>query len=71
MNCVSGYLLNWQYVPPAVLHSCIKNLNSVQAKFKKHVDMVERQRMRAEFWIGKRFVNALLDDHGSDGRALR
>jgi len=33
--------------------------------------MVERQGMRAEFWIGKLFVNALLDDHGSDGRALR
>jgi hypothetical protein len=27
--------------------------------------MVGRHRMRAEFWIGKLFVNALLDDHGA------
>jgi len=37
----------------------------------KHVDMVGKHGMRAEFWIGKLFVNALLDDHGNDGRALR
>jgi len=33
--------------------------------------MVGKHGMRAEFWIGKLFVNALLDDHGNDGRALR
>jgi hypothetical protein len=35
------------------------------------VDIVGRKGMRAEFWIGKLFVTALLDDHGSEGRALR
>jgi hypothetical protein len=33
--------------------------------------MVGRRGMCAEFWIGKLFVNALMDDHGNDGRELR
>jgi len=33
--------------------------------------MVRKSGMCAEFWIGTLFVNALLDDHGNDGRALR
>jgi hypothetical protein len=71
INYVSGYLLSWQNVPPAALHSCIKSKFCTSKILAKHVDMVGRQGMRAEFRIGKFFVNSLLDYHGSVGRALR